>query len=39
MKRTEKDLHEVSKKGDGINELEKKMYMLSKDLDVGGIMK
>lgn len=32
-------MHDLSKKSDGINEIEKKVYMLSKELDVSVIMK
>lgn len=39
MKRNQKQLHDLSKRSDGVNELEKKIYMLSKQLDVGAIMK
>ena len=39
VKRTEKDIYELKKKNDALNELQKKIYALSKELDVGAIMK
>lgn len=39
VKKVERDLYETSKRADGFHELEKKIYTLSKDLDVGAIMK
>lgn len=39
MKRAEKDIHDISKRSDGVNDLEKKIFMLSKELDISTIMK
>ena len=39
VKRAEKEIHDVSRRSDGVNDLEKKIYMLSKDMDIGMIMR
>ena len=39
VKKVEKDLYETSRRADNFHELEKKIYNLSKDLDVTSIMK
>lgn len=39
VKRSEREIHDLKKKNDSVSELEKKIYLLSKDLDVGAITK
>lgn len=39
MKRNEKDILELKKKNDAFIELEKKLYVISKEIDVGAINK
>lgn len=39
LKRNEKEMLELRKKNDTFNELEKKIYALSKEIDIGAIMK
>lgn len=39
VKRSERDIQEMKKKNDTFAELEKKIYALSKEIDVGAIMK
>lgn len=39
VKRSEKDIQELKKKNDTFTELEKKIYMLSKEMDMGAITK
>lgn len=39
VKKLERDLHETSRRADSFYDLEKKIYNLSKDLDLGFIMK
>ena len=39
MKRAEKEIHDLSKRSDGVNDLEKKIFMLAKEMDMGMIMK
>lgn len=39
VKKVERDLYDTSKRADNFYELEKKIYNLSKDLDVSSIMK
>ena len=39
IKRSERDIQEMKKKHDTFTELEKKIYALSKEIDVGAITK
>ncbi len=39
VKRSEREIYELKKKNDTLSELEKKIYLLSKDLDMGAITK
>ena len=39
VKKVERDLYDTSKRADTFHELQKKIYNLSKELDVGAIMK
>lgn len=39
MKRSEKDIYELKKKNDAVTELEKKIYAISKECDMGAINK
>lgn len=39
VKRSERDIVELKKRNDTFTELEKKIYMLSKEMDMGAVMK
>lgn len=39
VKKIEKDVYETSRRTDSFHDLQKKIYNLSKDIDVGAIMK
>lgn len=39
VKRSEREIYELKKRNDALPELEKKIYLLSKEMDMGAIMK
>lgn len=39
VKRSQREIYELKKKNDTVSQLEKKIYLLSKDLDMGAITK
>ena len=39
VKKLERDTHELNKKSDSVHDLEKKIYLLTKDMDINVIMK
>ena len=39
VKKMQRDMHEMKKQSDGIHDLQKKFYLLTKEMDVTVIMK